>query len=58
MEPSAVFAVARVILSMKDIYSCDNYTLFMTFDITVNTFLRMCGINVPGHTCDEYLVLV
>jgi hypothetical protein len=43
---------------MKDIYSCDNYTLFMAFDITVNTFVRMCGINVPGHTCDEYLVLV
>jgi hypothetical protein len=24
----------------------------------VNTFIRMCGINVPGHTCDEFSVLV
>jgi hypothetical protein len=30
----------------------------MTFGITVNTFVRMCGINVLGHICNEYSVLV
>jgi hypothetical protein len=30
----------------------------MTFGITVNTFVHMCGIIVPRHICDEYLVLV
>jgi hypothetical protein len=42
----------------KMIYWCNNDTLFVTFGITVNTFVCMCGIFVPGHTCDEYLVLV
>jgi hypothetical protein len=31
---------------LKD-YLCNNYTLFMTFGITVNTFVCMCGINAP-----------
>jgi hypothetical protein len=30
----------------------------MTFGITVNTFVLMCGINILGHTYDEYSVLV
>jgi hypothetical protein len=30
----------------------------MTFDITVNTYIHMCGIIVPEHTCDEYSILL
>jgi hypothetical protein len=30
----------------------------VTFGITVNTYVRMCGIIIPRHTCDEYPVLV
>jgi hypothetical protein len=30
----------------------------VTFNITVNTFVRMCGMNVPVHTCEEYSVWV
>jgi hypothetical protein len=33
-------------------YLCNNYTLFVVFGITMNTFVRMRGINVPRHTCD------
>jgi hypothetical protein len=48
------FASVRVIYSFKRQYSCNNYTLFVTFGIAVNIFVRMCGINVHGHTCNEY----
>jgi hypothetical protein len=34
----------RVILSFEIHYLCNNYILFMTFGVTVNTFVRMCGI--------------
>jgi hypothetical protein len=30
----------------------------MTFGIIVNIFIRMCGINIPEHTYDEYSDLV
>jgi hypothetical protein len=30
----------------------------VTFGITVNTYVRICGNIVHGHTCDEYSVLV
>jgi hypothetical protein len=30
----------------------------MTFGITVNTYVRMCGNIVLRHTCDEYSVLI
>jgi hypothetical protein len=30
----------------------------MIFDITVNSYVCMCGNIVLGHTCDEYWVLV
>jgi hypothetical protein len=36
----------RVTWSLKDIYSRNNYTLFMTFGITVNTFVHMWGIKM------------
>jgi hypothetical protein len=52
------FAFVRVIYSFERKYSCNNNTLFVTFDITMNTYVCMCGIIVPGHTCDEYSVLV
>jgi hypothetical protein len=51
------FASVRVILSFERHYLCNNYTLFMTFGITVNTFVHMCEINVPWQICDEYSVL-
>jgi hypothetical protein len=31
--------------------------LFVTFGIIMNTFIRMSEMNVPRHTCDEYLIL-
>jgi hypothetical protein len=30
----------------------------VTFDITVNTYVRMCENIIPGHTCDEYSILI
>jgi hypothetical protein len=51
------FAFMRVIYSFERQYSYNNYTLFVTFDITVNNFVCMSRINIPRDTCDEYLVL-
>jgi hypothetical protein len=30
----------------------------MTFGYLWRLYVHMCGINDPGHTCDEYLVLL
>jgi hypothetical protein len=39
-------------------YLCNKYTIFMTFGYLWTLCVRVCGINDPGHTCDEYLVLL
>jgi hypothetical protein len=39
-------------------YLCNKYTLFVTFGYLWTLYVRMCGINDPGHTCDDYLVLL
>jgi hypothetical protein len=30
----------------------------MTFDYLWTLYVHVCGINDPGHTCDEYLILL
>jgi hypothetical protein len=48
----------RVALVSNAHYLCNNYTLFVTFGYLCTLSVRMCGINDPGHTCDECMVLV
>jgi hypothetical protein len=47
----------RVSLVFEDIIYIIIYTLFVTFGYLGTVFVRMCGINVHGHTCDEYSIL-
>jgi hypothetical protein len=45
-------------LSLWRHHFCNKYTLFMTFGYQWTLYVCVCGINDPGHTCDEYLVLL
>jgi hypothetical protein len=52
------FSFVRVIYYFVRQCSCNNKYFIVTFGITVNSYVCMCGNIVAGHTCDEYLVLV
>jgi hypothetical protein len=58
MEPSSVMLSWESFSLMKDII----YAIIILYSwhlaLLLTLFVRMCGINVPGHTCDEYSVLV
>jgi hypothetical protein len=58
MQPSAILLLWESFNLLKDNIRVIINTLFVAFDITVNIFVCMCGINVVGHTCHEYSVLV
>jgi hypothetical protein len=45
-------------LSLYKHYLCNKYTLFMTFGYLWTLYVRVCGINDPGHSCDEYFGLL
>jgi hypothetical protein len=57
MEPSGVCFHENRLVSCKTIFMYNN-TIFITFGITLNTYVRMCGNIIPRHTCDEYSILV
>jgi hypothetical protein len=52
-----LFSFRESHLSLWRHYSC-NYTLFETFGYLWTLLVRVCGINDPRHTCDDYLVLI
>jgi hypothetical protein len=56
LEPSADLLCESHLVS-DGYYLCNNYILFMTFSYLWTLYVRVCGINDHGHTCDEYLVL-
>jgi hypothetical protein len=58
LEPSSILLLKRVTLVSDRQYLFNRYTLFMTFGYLWTLYVRVCGINDPGHTCDEYMVLV
>jgi hypothetical protein len=45
-------------LSLLRYYLCNKYILFVTFVYPWTLFVPMCGTIDPGHTYDEYLVLL
>jgi hypothetical protein len=57
MEPSTILLPWESFSLLKDNMSVISILLFVTFGIIMNTFIRMSEINVPRHTCDEYLIL-
>jgi hypothetical protein len=50
MEPSTILLSWESFSLLRGNIHVIINTLFVTFDITVNTYVHMCGNIVPGHT--------
>jgi hypothetical protein len=55
--PFCYSTFVRVNLVFRHIIYVIIILYFMTFDYLWTLYVRVCGINDPGHICDEYFIL-